>query len=89
MSPGNTQDPRTGASQVEKLKGRFGVTAITFVGDRGMLKGQQVEDLVQHGFHYITAITKPQIDKLLRTGTLQMDLFDQELAEVLTDEGRR
>jgi transposase len=87
--PGNTQDPRTVAAQVAKLKGRFGVTAITFVGDRGMLKGQQVEDLAQHGFHYITAITKPQIDKLLRTGTLQMDLFDQELAEVLTDEGIR
>jgi hypothetical protein len=87
--PGNTQDPRTVAAQVAKLKGRFGVTAITFVGDRGMLKGQQVDDLTQHGFHYITAITKPQIDKLLRTGTLQMDLFDQELAEVLTEEGLR
>jgi hypothetical protein len=87
--PGNTQDPRTVASQLEKLKGRVGVTAITFVGDRGMLKGQQVEDLAQHGFHYLTAITKPQIDKLLRTGTLPMDLFDQELAEVLTEEGLR
>src|SRR5262249_10667645 len=87
--PGNTQDPRTVAAQVAKLKGRFGVTAITFVDDRGMLKSQQVEDLVQHGFHYITAITKPQIDKLLRTGTLQMDLFDQEVAEVLTEEGIR
>src|SRR2546427_5102632 len=87
--PGNTQDPHTVAAQVEKLKGRFGVTAITFVGDRGMLKSQQVEDLAQHGFHYITAMTKPQIDKLLRTGTLQMDLFDQELAEVLTEEGIR
>jgi len=87
--PGNTQDPRTVAAQVAKLKGRFGVTAITFVDDRGMLKSQQVEDLVQHGFHYITAITKPQIDKLLRTGTLHMDLFDQEVAEVLTEEGIR
>src|SRR5215510_4058066 len=87
--PGNTQDPRTVAAQVAKLKGRFGVTAITFVGDRGMLKSQQVEDLVQHGFHYITAITKPQIDQLLRTGTLQMDLFDQAVAEVLTEEGIR
>src|SRR5438128_1280661 len=87
--PGNTQDPHTVAAQIDKLKGRFGVTAITFVGDRGMSKGQQVEDLAQHGFHYITAITKPQIEKLLRTGTLQMDLFDQELAEVLTDEGIR
>ena len=81
--------PSTVAAQIEKLKGRFGVTAITFVGDRGMIKGQQVEDLAQHGFHYITAITKPQIEKLLRTGTLQMDLFDQELAEVLADEGIR
>src|SRR5437899_9292485 len=87
--PGNTQDPRTVASQIDKLQGRFGVTAITFVGDRGMLKSQQVEDLAQHGFHYITAITKPQIDKLLRTGTLQMDRFDQKLAELLTHAGIR
>jgi transposase len=87
--PGNTQDPRTFAAQLAKVKGRFGATAITFVGDRGMLKGQQIEDLGQHGFHYITAITKPQIEKLLRTGTFQMDLFDQELAEVLAEEGIR
>jgi len=87
--PGNTQDPRTVAAQLTKVKSRFGATAITFVGDRGMIKGQQIDDLVQHGFHYITAITKPQIEKLLRTGTLQMELFDQELAEVLTEEGIR
>src|SRR5437867_7536276 len=85
--PGNTQDPHTFASQLEKVKVRFGVTEITFVGDRGMIKGQQVEDLSKYGFHYMTAMTKPQIEKLLRTGTLHMDLFDQELAEVLTDEG--
>jgi hypothetical protein len=54
-----------------------------------MIKSQQIADLAQQGFHYITAITKPQIEKLLRTGTLQMDLFDQELAEVLADEGVR
>jgi DDE family transposase len=87
--PGNTQDPRTFAAQLAKVKTRFGVHEITFVGDRGMIKGQQIEDLAQHGYHYITAITKPQIDKLLRQGTFQMDLFDQELAEVLADEGLR
>jgi hypothetical protein len=87
--PGNTQDPHTFAAQINKVKARFGVTEITFVGDRGMIKGQQIEDLVQQGCHYITAITKPQIEKLLRTGTFQMDLFDQELAEVLADEGIR
>jgi len=54
-----------------------------------MIKGQHIEDLVQQGCHYITAITKPHIEKLLRTGTCQMDLFDQELAEVLTEEAIR
>jgi len=87
--PGNTQDPQTFAAQITKVKARFGVHEITFVGDRGMIKGQQIDDLAQQGLHYITAITKPQIEKLLRTGTLQMDLFDQELAEVLADEGIR
>ena len=87
--PGNTQDPHTLAAQVAKLKGRFGVQEITFVGDRGMIKSQQIADLAQQGFHYITAITKPQIEKLLRTGTFQMELFEQELAEVLADEGVR
>src|SRR5499426_1361855 len=87
--PGNTHDPQTFAAQINKVKARFGVHEITFVGDRGMIKGQQIEDLAQQGLHYITAITKPQIEKLLRMGTLQMDLFDQELAEVLTEEGIR
>jgi DDE family transposase len=87
--PGNTHDPQTFAAQINKVKARFGVHEITFIGDRGMIKGQQIEDLAQQGLHYITAITKPQIEKLLRTGTLQMDLFDQELVEVLADEGIR
>jgi hypothetical protein len=34
-------------------------------------------------------MTKPQIEKLLRTGTFQMELFEQEVAEVLADEGIR
>jgi transposase len=49
--PGNTQDPQTLAAQVAKLKVRFGVQEITFVGDRGMIKSQQIEDLAQQGFH--------------------------------------
>src|SRR5215475_11134343 len=71
--PGNTSDPHTFAAQLAKVKTRCGVTEITFVGDRSMSKGQQVEDLAMHGFHSITAITKPQIDKLLRPGVLHMD----------------
>src|SRR5215831_6198268 len=79
---GNTQDPATFASQVNKAKDRFGCERVTFVGDRGMIKSGQIRDLEQAGFHYITAITKPQIQTLLKTGVLQMDLFDVELCEV-------
>ena len=86
---GNTTDPATFASQVQKAGTRFGAAEVTFVGDRGMIKSHQIEDLTGHGFHYITAITKPQIEGLLSRGVLQLELFDQELAEVTTAEGIR
>jgi len=86
---GNTRDPATVASQIRKLAERFGGGEVTFVGDRGMLKSQQVEDLLTHGLHYITAITKPQIEALLSQKLLTMSLFDQVLAEVQTDDGVR
>jgi hypothetical protein len=79
---GNTQDPQTFASRVRKASQRFGCQRVTFVGDRGMIKSGQIEDLSQAGFHYITAITKPQIETLLTGGVLQMALFDDSLCEV-------
>jgi len=79
---GNTQDPKTFAAQVQKASERFGCQRVTFVGDRGMIKSAQVEELSQVGFHYITAITKPQIETLLAAGVLQMDLFDAAVCEV-------
>jgi transposase len=86
---GNTQDTATVASQIQKVAQRFGGGDITFVGDRGMIKNQQVEDITEHGFHYITAITKPQIESLINQGVIQMTLFDQRLAEIKTDAGIR
>lgn len=80
--PGNTQDPATVASQIRKAAERFGSKDVTFVGDRGMLKSKQITDLLEHKFHYITAITKPQIETLINQGTIQLGLFDTELAEV-------
>ena len=79
---GNTQDTATFASQVKKASQRFACERVTFVGDRGMIKSDQIEDLSKAGFHYITAITKPQIETLLKTGLLQMALFDDTLCEV-------
>jgi hypothetical protein len=79
---GNTQDPKTFAAQVKKASQRFGCERVTFVGDRGMIKSGQVEDLTQAGFHYITAITKPQIDTLIEARLIQMELFADEVCEV-------
>jgi hypothetical protein len=87
--PGNTADPATFRGQVRKVAERFGGGEVIFVGDRGMIKSSQVEDLAGHGFHYITAITKPQIETLLRQGVLQLGLFDATLAEVTPDAGPR
>lgn len=80
--PGNTSDTQTFAAQVHKAASRFGAQSVTFVGDRGMIKGPQIAALAAAGFHYITAITKPQIESLLKQGVLQIELFDQTLAEV-------
>lgn len=86
---GNTQDAHTFASQVKKATERFGGGEVTFVGDRGMIKSAQVEELGDYGFHYITAITKPQIETLIKAGVIQMELFDQPLAEVTGADGIR
>ena len=34
------------------------------------------------GFHYITAITKPQIRSLIKKGVVQLGLFDEQLHEI-------
>jgi transposase len=75
-------------SQIEKIKHRFGCERITMVGDRGMIKSGQIEALQDHGFYYITAITKPQIDTLLDQGIIQMELFSEELCEIEYDDVR-
>ena len=78
---GNTVDWRTFGLQVRKVAEGFGCREVTWVGDRGMIKRAQVEQLPE-GFHYITAITKPQIEKLVREGVFQMELFEEGLGEV-------
>jgi len=79
---GNTCDLETFSSQVKKAAERFGCEKVTFVGDRGMIKSAQIEDLQKVGFHFITAITKPQIRSLIKTGVFQLKLFDEKLCEV-------
>jgi len=87
--PGNTSDLETFSSQLNKASARFGAERVTFVGDRGMIKAPQRAKILDAGFHYITAITKAQIDALIAAGVLQMDLFEETLAEVEGLDGER
>jgi hypothetical protein len=79
---GNTTDLQTFSAQIEKTAHEFGCRQVTMVGDRGMIKSSQIEELGSAGFHYITAITTPQIRSMLKKGVFQLGLFDSDLCEI-------
>jgi hypothetical protein len=41
---GNTTDPMTLAGQIDKLKGRFGLSRVVLVGDRGMITSARIRN---------------------------------------------
>lgn len=82
---GNTSDMKTFKSQVDKVANRFGIKDVTFVGDRGMIKGAEIKDLSDENFHYITAITKAEIETLLKKEIIQLSYFDETICEVSSD----
>lgn len=81
---GNTADPRTLASLVEKLQGRFGLQRVVVVGDHGMITEARIqEDLRPRDLQWITSLRAPAIRRLAASGSLQLSLFDtQDLAEI-------
>ncbi|HEY9821470.1 MAG TPA: IS1634 family transposase [Candidatus Sericytochromatia bacterium] len=82
---GNTADPMTLAVQVEKVRCRFGLKRVVFVGDRGLITDARInEDLKTiEGLDWITALRAPQIRQLVEQEYLQLSLFDQQdLAEI-------
>jgi transposase len=82
---GNTADPTTLASQVDKLHNRFGLERVVLVGDRGMITEARIrEDLEPHEhLQWITSLRAPAIRKLVNQGSLQLSLFDHtDLAEI-------
>jgi Transposase DDE domain len=81
---GSTGDPATLASQVTKLKQRFGLTRIAIVGDRGMLTKARIrDDLKPAELDWITALRGPAIRALISQGAIQPTLFDEtDMAEI-------
>ena len=86
--PGNTGDPKTVPDQVQKLRGRFGLSRVVLVGDRGMLTQTQIGTLREHPeLGWISALRSEAIRELLAQGHLQRSLFDEvNLAEIHSPE---
>ena len=82
---GNTGDPKTLATQIEKIRHRFGIEKVVIVGDRGLITQARIEEDLKKapGLDWITALRSPAIQKLLTSGAIQLSLFDEkDLAEI-------
>jgi Transposase DDE domain len=80
---GNTGDPTTLAPAVQRIKERFGIERLVFVGDRGMITEARVKVLKEQGVGFITALRAPQIQALTLAPDFQLSLFDEHgLCEV-------
>jgi len=77
---GNTADPSTLTQQIEKVRSRFGLKKIIWVGDRGMITQARIrEDLKKTaGVDWITALRSSQIRKLVNQSYIQLSLFDEK-----------
>ena len=82
---GDTADPRTLATQIDKVKKRFALDHVVLVGDRGMITQARIDgEIAPAGLDWITALRAPAIRELAEAGALQMSLFDQRDMAAIT-----
>src|SRR5260370_36156423 len=84
---GNTADPKTLSAQIQKVRQRFGVRRVVFVGDRGMITTQRIDEELRdvEGLDWISALRADNIRVLAAQGVIQPSLFDErDLAEVVS-----
>ncbi len=77
---GNRLDRQTLAQQIEKVRDRFGIEQVVWVGDRGTITNANILDNLKarEGLEWITALTKSQIRKLAEVDSIQLGLFDEK-----------
>lgn len=82
---GNTKDSTTTLEQVRRLQDEYGLTQLIWVGDRGTITQANAEQIKSVGdLHSISALTHPEIVKLLERKVLQAELFDENrIVEIL------
>jgi hypothetical protein len=82
---GNCSDPLTLPGQIAKVRERFGIDRVVFVGDRGLITHARIRENLkgQEGLDWITALRAPQIRTLVETGAIQLGVFDKkDMAEI-------
>lgn len=84
---GNTQDTKTLKPQIEKVRERFGLERVVFVGDRGMLTSARIRQDCQgvEGLDWISALVKADLAKLEASPGFQYSLFDERNRVEITD----
>jgi hypothetical protein len=82
---GDTADPRTLTTQIDKIKARFKLKHVVLVGDRGMITQARLDaEIAPAGLDWITALRAPAIRALAEGGALQMSLFDERDMAAIT-----
>jgi transposase len=84
---GETGDPSTLGKQIEKVRDRFGLSRVIWVGDRGLITEARIREGLRsvEGFGWITALRAPRIQELKKSGSLQLSLFDDRDPGEITD----
>lgn len=80
---GNTNDQKTLVDRIKELKDTYGLRDVVLAGDRGMITAARLPELSVAGIRSITALTHPQILKLVQRKVIKPGLFDErKIAEV-------
>ena len=83
VHPGNRADPDTVPEVIDTLTTRFGLGRFILVGDRALITETHANGLKQLGAGFVSALKSAQIRTLVRSGHLQLSLFDEtDLAEI-------
>lgn len=74
---GNTNDQKTLTDRIGELKKEYALRDIVLAGDRGMITAARLPELSEAGIRSITALTHPQILKLVERKVIEPGLFDE------------
>jgi len=84
--PGNTADSKTILWLIEKLKHRFNSMSCTLVFDRGMVSDENLNMLENSDIHYISAMDKNQIEKLVDIDFMDYSWLNHETIANLVED---